>query len=68
MNLKDLAKAGKSADPAAMYQAGLVGKKARIKVLGTGEAPRGIEVKAHKFSKSAVDKRTAGGSKIEVRA
>lgn len=68
VNLRDLAKVGKAADPAAMYQAGLVGKKARIKVLGTGEAPQGVEVKAHKFSKSAVAKLTAAGSKIEVLA
>jgi len=36
--------------------------------LGTGEAPKGLQVKAHKFSKSAVEKLTAAGSKIEVLA
>jgi large subunit ribosomal protein L15 len=68
VNLRDLAKAGTDVNPESLYRAGLVGKKARIKVLGTGEAPKGLQVKAHKFSKSAVEKLTAAGGKIEVLA
>lgn len=69
INLKDLAKL-KSAtvDPAALHQLGLVKKDVRVKVLGDGEAPKGMLVKAHKFSKRAVEKLTAAGGKIEVLA
>ena len=37
-----------------------------VKVLGNGECTKKLTVKAHKFSKSAVDKLGSAGSKIEV--
>ena len=37
-----------------------------VKVLGNGEITKKLTVKAHKFSKSAVEKLEKSGSKIEV--
>ena len=37
-----------------------------VKVLGNGECTKKLTVKAHKFSKSAVEKLGSAGSKIEV--
>jgi large subunit ribosomal protein L15 len=36
--------------------------KAPVKILGVGDAPAGITIHAHAFSKSALDKLTAAGS------
>jgi large subunit ribosomal protein L15 len=70
VNLKDLATfaAGTVVDPAALYAQGLAHKPALIKILGDGAAPKGVTVKAHKFSKTAAEKLTAAGSKTEVLA
>jgi large subunit ribosomal protein L15 len=38
----------------------------RVKVLGDGEVDRALTVRAHKFSKSAVEKLTAHGGTAEV--
>jgi len=40
--------------------------KGGLKVLGDGEVTRAITVKAHKFSKSAVEKIEAAGGKTEI--
>src|SRR6201989_638501 len=46
---------------------GLVrGKKSLVKILGTGELKSALTVQAHKFSKSAEEKITKAGGKIEV--
>lgn len=51
----------------AMRQAGLIPKKAeRVKILGTGELSVKLEVKAHRFSKSAISKIEAAGGTTEV--
>lgn len=70
VNLKDLARfeANAAVDPAALHALGLVKKNSRVKVLGTGDAPKGLTVKAHKFSKSAAEKLAAAGGKTEVLA
>jgi large subunit ribosomal protein L15 len=70
VNLKDLGRFSGSAvvDPQALHAQGLVRKGIRVKVLGTGEAPKGLTVRAHKFSQSAAEKLTAAGGKIEVLA
>ncbi len=70
VNLQDLARfqAGATVDPEALTQAGLVRKNRPVKILGQGEAPRGLHVKAQKFSKSAAEKLTAAGGKAEVQA
>jgi large subunit ribosomal protein L15 len=40
--------------------------KAGLKVLGTGDLKAKLTVRAHKFSKSAVEKIQAAGGKAEV--
>ena len=53
-------------DPAALIEKGLVKKLYDgIKVLGNGEIDRPIFLKVHKWSKSAHDKITAAGGKVE---
>ena len=53
--------------PALLKEVGLVKKQLDgIKVLGNGTLEKKLTVEAHKFSKSAIDKIEASGSKIEV--
>jgi large subunit ribosomal protein L15 len=67
VNLRDLAALSGTITPETMMEQGLVrNPKDGIKVLGVGELKSGIIVRAHKFSKSAVDKIQAAGGKAEV--
>lgn len=67
LNVKDLACfEGKEVDPQALHAAGLVAKNKKIKILGVGEAPKSVKIKAHKFSKSAAEKLAAAGGTAEV--
>jgi large subunit ribosomal protein L15 len=67
VNLRDLAALSGTVTPETMMEQGLVkNPKDGIKVLGVGELKSGITVRAHKFSKSAVDKIQAAGGKAEV--
>lgn len=52
-------------DPGSLYEKGLVGKAALIKVLGRGEISRAVTVKAHAFSQSAEAAITAAGGTVE---
>ncbi|MBE3554901.1 MAG: 50S ribosomal protein L15 [Thermicanus sp.] len=58
---------GTEVDPALLIETGIV-KNVRdgIKILGDGELTVRLSVKAHKFSKSAVEKIEALGGKAEV--
>lgn len=60
---------GDVVDPQALYAKGLVKSlKHSIKVLGNGSLNKKITVKAHKFSKSAIQKiNHAGGSTEEIK-
>jgi len=59
--------AGSVIDVEALGKAGLVKKLADgIKVLGDGELTKALTVRAHKFSKSAVEKIEKAGGKAEV--
>jgi large subunit ribosomal protein L15 len=49
-----------------LRNAGLVGKNALVKVLGDGELKAAITVQAHKFSKSAEEKISKAGGKVET--
>jgi large subunit ribosomal protein L15 len=40
--------------------------KLPVKVLGVGDAPKGITIHAHAFSKSALDKLAAAGSTVQL--
>ncbi len=67
LNLKDLAAfEGAEVDPKVLHAKGLVKKNKKVKILGVGEAPKGMIIRAHKFSKSAAEKLTAAGGKVEV--
>ena len=49
-----------------LRNAGLVSKKALVKVLGNGAVTRAIEVEAHAFSKAAEEAiKAAGGSVVK---
>ena len=58
---------GSSFDPGALLEAGVIHKlKHGLKILGTGELTKKITVKAHVFSKAALDKIQAAGGTAEV--
>ena len=69
INVDDLNRfeAGTVVTPELLKEAGIV-KKAKdgIKVLGNGKLEKSVEVKAHKFSKTAIEKIEAAGGKAEV--
>lgn len=53
--------------PELLKDAGIVRKQLDgVKVLGNGEISKKLTVKAHKFSKTAVEKIEAAGGKVEV--
>jgi large subunit ribosomal protein L15 len=59
--------AGDSFDPQSLLALGVVRKlKDGLKVLGSGDLKRKITIKAHIFSKSALDKIQAAGGAAEV--
>jgi large subunit ribosomal protein L15 len=69
VNLRDLEQMSSSdpVTPEILMQNGLIkNMKAGVKVLGTGEVKTKLTVRAHKFSKSALDKIQAAGGKAEV--
>lgn len=53
--------------PEELKQAGLIKKDTGlVKILGVGELNRGITLRAHKFSRSALEKLEKAGGKAEV--
>jgi large subunit ribosomal protein L15 len=67
VNLDRLVELGeKNITPEVLHKARLAGKNDRIKILGDGELKSAITVHAHKFSKSAQEKITKAGGKVEV--
>jgi large subunit ribosomal protein L15 len=68
VNLGDLDRLeGDSFDPGKLLELGVIRKlKEGLKILGSGELKRKIQVKAHLFSKSALDKIQAAGGTAEV--
>ena len=58
---------GDSFDPGKLLELGVIRKlKDGLKILGSGELKRAIHVKAHLFSKSALEKIKAAGGTAEV--
>jgi len=58
---------GVKIDPAMLRDNGIIKNlKEDIKILGDGEIAKAIHVRAHKFSKSAVEKIQKAGGSIEV--
>ncbi len=68
VNLRDLADMSGTVTPESMAERGLVKKRdvRAVKILGIGDLKAAITVRAHKFSKSAMDKIQAAGGKAEV--
>ncbi len=68
VNLRDLADMTGTVTPESMAERGLVKKRdvRAVKILGVGDLKAAITVRAHKFSKSAMDKIQAAGGKAEV--
>ena len=67
VNVDRLAELGeKSITPELLVKHGLASKNDLIKVLGDGELKAALTVTAHKFSKSAEEKITKAGGKIEL--
>lgn len=69
VNVEQLNKfeAGTEVTPALLEEVGMVKQvKDGIKVLGNGTLNNAITVKAHKFTKSAIEKIEAAGGKAEV--
>ena len=69
VNLDRLAAAfpkGGGVDPDALVKAGLARKSTPVKVLGNGELPVALQVRAHAFSSTAAEKITAAGGTVEV--
>lgn len=69
VNLKDLdrIKRVKKIDPAVLYEKRLIRKKnVPVKILGNGEISREIEIAAHAFSKTAVEKIEAAQGRVTI--
>lgn len=69
INVDDLNRfeAGTTVTPELLKEAGVVKQvKDGIKILGDGQLEKNISVKAHKFSKTAIQKIEAAGGKAEV--
>jgi large subunit ribosomal protein L15 len=63
----DIFPAGTTVTPELLISSGLIRQvRADIKVLGDGELKNSLTVQAHKFSKSAEEKITRAGGKVEI--
>jgi len=67
VNLEKLATLGETTiNPEVLRKAGVISTNRRVKILGDGELKAAITVQAHKFSKSAEEKITKAGGRVEV--
>ena len=67
VSLERLAELGETTiNPDVLRKAGVIKTKHPVKVLGGGELSVALTVSAHKFSKSAQEKITKAGGKVEV--
>lgn len=66
LNLNQLQSFNGTVGPEELAKAGLVSKQARVKILGRGDAPKGLTVRAHKFSETAKAALEKAGGKVEV--
>jgi large subunit ribosomal protein L15 len=67
VSLERLAALGESTiTPEVLRKAGIIKTKLPVKILGDGELNAALTVSAHKFSKSAQEKITKAGGKVEV--
>jgi large subunit ribosomal protein L15 len=67
VSVERLAELGETTiNPDVLRKAGVIKTKHPVKVLGDGELSVALTVSAHKFSKSAQEKITKAGGKVEV--
>ena len=68
VNVSDLERfdEGSVVDPSLLSQTRLIRRKKMVKVLGEGELTKSLTVKAHAFSKTAIEKIEKAGGKAEV--
>src|SRR5246500_5386389 len=67
VSLESLAALGETTiNPDVLRKAGVIKTKRPVKILGDGELTAARTVSAHKFSKSAQEKITKAGGKVEV--
>jgi large subunit ribosomal protein L15 len=67
VSLERLAELGETTiNPDVLRKAGVIKTKHPVKILGDGELTMALTVSAHKFSKSAQEKITKAGGKVEV--
>lgn len=69
VNVSDLEhlQAVTTVDPAVLREKGLIKKKGLpVKILGSGQLTRALQVSAHAFSKSAKEKIESAGGKVTV--
>ena len=67
VSLARLAELGETTiNPDVLRKAGVIKTKHPVKILGDGELTVALTVSAHKFSKSAQEKITKAGGKVEV--
>jgi len=66
VNLSDLSRFDSEVTPETLSQAGLVGKKSLVKILGKGEIKKTLNVKAHHFSQSARKAIQTAGGQVEI--
>ncbi len=57
---------GSTVGPDELRAAGLIKKRGRVKVLGSGELTKELKVRAHAFSVGAVERIQAAGGTVEV--
>ena len=69
VNIASLSRFGENAvvSAAELFEANLIkDKSAKIKILGDGELAKPLTIKAHRFSKSAIEKIKKAGGNIEI--
>src|SRR5579871_4195926 len=67
VNLEKLAALGETTiTPELLRKVGVISTQLPVKILGDGELSTALTVHAHKFSKSAQEKITKAGGKVEV--
>ena len=66
VNLSDLNRFDSEVDPTLLYKSGLVGKRrALVKILAQGTVDKPLKVKAHHFSKKAIELIEKAGGSVE---
>ncbi|NCN95557.1 MAG: 50S ribosomal protein L15 [Bdellovibrionales bacterium] len=66
INLESLKALSGTVGPEELQAAGLARKNSKIKILGRGDAPQGLTIKAHKFSETAKVAIEKAGGQVEV--